>query len=133
METEDQRPGKVFVDVGPRGQEQSNLISALDAFQIETTKGGSSINDLTSELITAVYQLFQYEEYLMETSKYPLHDVHTKEHNRLISTMVHNLTRAGDNEELVGRIADRLHARFRVHVDNFDKVLFEYLRKKSSS
>ncbi len=133
METEDQLPSTVFVDVGALGQEDSDLIAAIDRFQIDVIKDETLINSHTADLITTVYQLFQHEEYLMETSRYPLADIHTMEHNRLVSDMVHAVAKLDDHDLTAGQIADKLRKKFRFHADNFDKVLFEYLRKKHAS
>ena len=133
METEDQMAGKVFVDVGALGQEKSDLITAIDRFQIEAMKDDAPISAHTTELITTVYQLFQYEEYLMESARYPLADIHAIEHNRIISDLVHAATQLDDSDLTVSQVAEKLRRKLRFHADNFDKVVFEYLRKKNAS
>ncbi len=133
METEDQMAGKVFVDVGALGQEKSDLITAIDRFQIEAMKDDVPISAHTTELITTVYQLFQYEEYIMESARYPLADIHAIEHNRIISDLVNAATQLDDSDLTVSQVAEKLRRKLRFHADNFDKVVFEYLRKKNAS
>jgi hemerythrin len=133
METEDQGAAKGLVDIHAHGQEPDDLITAIDKFQSEVIGGGCSIDSPLRELITTVYQSFQYQEYLMETSKYPLNDIHTMEHNRIMSSMVHAMTRFEEGDLTMGQIIERLRVMFRVHAENFDVVLFDYFRKKYSS
>jgi hemerythrin-like metal-binding protein len=133
MEIKDQETDHGFTDMVAPGHEHSDLMAAIDRFNADVTADAGSINYHFSELITTIYQLFQYEEYLMETSKYPLSDLHTSEHNRIVSTMIHAMTGTGDHEPMAGQVAGKLRVIFRIHAENFDRALFEYFRKKHSS
>ena len=132
MEEKIQRPDDAFIDIKNSSLEPGSLMVTLDRFQNAIASDESSASEHIGELVAAIYQQFQYEEYLMETSRYPLDDIHTMEHNRIMSTMIHSLTAINGCPDVFGRVIDRLRIMFRVHSENFDHVLYGYFKKKYS-
>ncbi len=132
MEAKAQIAGQICLGIDDVGIDRNGLIAALEQFHGAILGSDATINEYASQLVATVYQQFQYEEYLMETAKYPLDDIHTMEHNRIVSTIIHSITSVGDCQQSAIAVVERLRVVFRVHAENFDKALFDYFKRKYS-
>ncbi|MEI6986800.1 MAG: hypothetical protein WCK65_11790 [Rhodospirillaceae bacterium] len=92
----------------------------------------SAANVRLGEFASSVYQHFQYEERIMEMAMYPLRDIHTNEHNRLMEAVVGATKSRINPRQPITRISENLRTIFGVHADFYDKVFVEYLKKKFS-
>ncbi len=132
VEAETQATGRTSHDIDDTNLDRNGLMSALEGFQVAVSSDANTVNDHIREFVATIYQQFQYEEYLMESSKYPLEDIHTMEHNRIISTIIYALTNIDNCCDSAAKIIERLRVVFRVHSENFDKAVFEYFKRKHS-
>ena len=122
--------GTTFVDLTTIFPEQNNLIGAIDRFQSAILCDEAATNTHIGEFVSEVYRQFRYEEQLMETFRYPLTDIHTMEHNRIMGIVTSVMKSGRDHHFPISQIAEKLRVTCGVHAEHFDLVLAAYLKKK---
>jgi len=125
--------GTTFFDITTIFPEHNNLLGAIDRFQAVIICDEPATNTHIGEFVSEVYRQFQYEERLMEIFRYPLTDIHTLEHNRIMTTITAVMKSTRGSRFPVGQIAEKLRVICGVHAEHFDLVLAAYLKKKYAS
>ena len=130
MEAKIDGAGTTFFDITAIFSEHNNLMAAIDRFQNAVLGDEAATNTHIGEFVSEVYRQFRYEEQLMEMFRYPLTDIHTLEHNRIMG-VVTSVMRLGRGRDFpVHQIAEKLRTICGVHAEHFDLVLVAYLKKK---
>lgn len=119
--------------VGPLASDHDGLLAAIDRFQGLVLGDEAAINTHIGQFVAEIYHRFQIEERLMEDAAYPLADIHTREHNRILAAVTAAMRSGAGGRFPITGVAESLRVVFGVHVEHFDAVLSQYLRKKRAS
>jgi len=121
------------IDAGRVTAEHDGLLAAIDRFQEAVLGDEAAVNTHIGEFVAALYHRFQTEERLMETAAYPLTDIHTLEHNRILAAVTGAMRSGAGGHFPIHGVAETLRVICGVHAEHFDAVLTQYLRRKRAS